>query len=483
MVSRAAGVMDDRRWDRRSFITLGFVLGVTAVSARPAQATYEAIKELIMADLPSKVAAVYWTRWNSGIRLTQVPSSYNELLLFAAAKAGAEGAVSWGMNDIAADIKTCRDRGQKVILSCGGAGNGINFHSRYVSQSFVDSIVRINGELGGNKTAPVLDGVDLNTFEADATPNLPEYLWIAAELRRQLGSQFGITSPPAPWSDRDKQFCKGMLAAGAMTYAAPQYYDGPGLADPNYIVSNVDEWIRDVAGGDASKIVVGFGMENLANYSTIDQIKDAWNRIESKHPTIRGAFLWQHKTDSDRGWAFANQVIPLIGPTTGTVPPVVVPPTTEPPVTGKKVTLGTASYALAGTDIARAADALVVYTKATGVATTTNIYGAEATVVAGKIQSITDRQTTGGLGVAIPQDGYVLSGHGAARLWLLEQAQVNDVVTGDVPAVPKPPVVEPPVTEPDPDYDVTKSPFYAPKGSTLAVLRTKHNALVEHLGL
>ena len=156
-------------------------------------------------------------------------------------------------------------------------------------------------------------------------------------------------------------FCKAMLAVGAMDYAAPQYYDGPGLSDPNYIVSNVTSWIKDVAGGDASKIVVGFGMESLANYSTIDQIKDAWNRIKVAYPTIRGAFLWQHKTDSDRGWAFANQLIPLIGTTT--TPPVVPPPVVTPT---KKVILGTASYPLAGTNIARVADALVVYTPAKG---------------------------------------------------------------------------------------------------------------------
>jgi len=461
MVSHAVEVMDDHQWDRRAVISLWFALGFAIVSI-PAQAAYHTIKELIMAGLPSKVAGVYWTRWNSGIRLTQVPSSYNLLYLFAAAKSGSEGNVSWGMNDISADIKTCRARGQKIIMSCGGAGNGINFAGRTESTRFVDAIVRINGELGGTLTSPVLDGVDFNTFEADATPNATEYLWIAYELRRRFGSAFAITSPPAPWSDRDKQFCKAMINGGAMDYAAPQYYDGPGLSDPNYIVSNVKEWIRDVAGGDASKIVVGFGMENLANYSTIEQIKSAWNQIESAYPSIRGAFLWQHKTDADRNWAFANQVIPLIGTTTEPLPPITPPPT----VSGDKVTIDASSYPLAGTDIARQADALVVYTSKTGATTATNQWGAEVPVVAGKVQSVVDRQSTGGGGVAIPKDGYVLSGHGKAREWLLAQAQVGDKVTGNVPATAEP-----------------VSPFFAPMGCTLDQLREKHNALVKHLGL
>jgi hypothetical protein len=128
------------------------------------------------------------------------------------------------------------------------------------------------------------------------------------------------------------------------------------------------------------------------------------------------------------------------------------------------VTIDTSSYPLAGTDIARQADALVVYTSKTGTTTTTNQWGAEAPVVGGKVQSVADRQSTGGAGVAIPKDGYVLSGHGKAREWLLAQAQVGDKVTG---AVPKP----------------AESEFFAPVGCTLDQLREKHNALVKHLGL
>jgi len=413
-----------------------------------------------MSTPPSKVTAVYWTQWNPQIRLTAVPQGYNLLYLFAASKSGTEGGLAWSPSSIGGDIKTCRARGQLVVLSCGGAGNGINFSTRAVSTRFVDSVVRINTELGGTLTNPVIDGVDFNTFEAEAAPNTPEYQWIVAELRRRFGSGFAVTSPPAPWSQRDKEFCKTMLASGSMDYAAPQYYDGPGLSSPDYIVNSVNEWIRDVAGGNAAKIAVGFGIAAAPNYSTIDQIKNAWNRIESAHPNIRGVFLWQHKTDADGGWQFANQIIPLVGPST--VTPIPIPP----PVDQKKVTIGGSSYPLAGTNIPRAADALVIYDSKAGATTSTNVYGAEAPVLGTKVQSSTDRQTTGGPGVAIPQDGYVLSGHGAARVWLMENAKVGSVVTGDVPKPPEP-----------------VSPYYAPEGSTLDEVRQKHNALVKHLGL
>ena len=185
-----------------------------------------------MAKLPSKVIAVYWTRWNPGIRLTQVPQSYNVLYLFAAGRSGDAGGIGWGMNDIAADIRTVRALGQRVVLSTGGAGQGINFSSRAVSQRFVDSVVRINTELGGTLVSPAIDGVDFNTFEAEATPNTAEYLWMFTELKRRFGQDFGITSPPAPWKAQDKVMIREALSQGPHDLRRTAVLRRPGAGRP-----------------------------------------------------------------------------------------------------------------------------------------------------------------------------------------------------------------------------------------------------------
>lgn len=414
-----------------------------------------------MAGLPPKVAAVYWTRWNSGLRLTQVPTAYNVLILFAATRGGNPGDIVWGQNDIAADIRTCMGRGQKVVLSVGGAGEGISFSSRDVSQRLVNGVVRINGELGGSQQSPVLAGVDFNTFEANATPNTTEYLWMAKELKRIFGSDFAITSPPAPWNEADKAFCKEMIAQGAMDYAGPQFYDGPGLSDPNYIISVTKAWITQVAGGDASKIIVGFGIADAPNYSSVDQIKTAWNAIKQAFPTIRGVFLWQHATDSAKGWPFANQVIPLVGAVTQLeVRPIPNPPSPTPGDTtptgpapsnpAQVMKIGTSTYPISGTNVARQTDQLIGYTRASGYRTTTNQWGAEVRVAGGKVVGVVDRQPTEVmLGTVIPRTGYVLSGHGAARLWLLKNATVGKLVSGTLPTPPKGGIE--PDTEPEDD--------------------------------
>ena len=89
------------------------------------------------------------------------------------------------------------------------------------------------------------------------------------------------------------------------------------------------------------------------------------------------------------------------------------------------VTMDASSMALTGTDVARAADALVRYTATSGTVSPANQWGAEAGIANGKVTSIVDRQSTGAPPAAIPGGGYVLSGHGTARIWLLAHAKIG----------------------------------------------------------
>jgi peptidoglycan/xylan/chitin deacetylase (PgdA/CDA1 family) len=93
------------------------------------------------------------------------------------------------------------------------------------------------------------------------------------------------------------------------------------------------------------------------------------------------------------------------------------------------VTIGTATRAVSGTDVPRTTDALVVYTSASGGTSPANQWGAEASVSGGVVTALLDRQSTGASGASIPAGGYVLSGHGSARYWLLANAPVGASVT------------------------------------------------------
>ena len=111
--------------------------------------------------------------------------------------------------------------------------------------------------------------------------------WISTELKR-LYPSFLITAPPAPWNPRDLTFCQAMAAAGALDYAAPQYYDGPNLAQQSHVIDNIKQWISALG---ASHVVVGFGVaNNQTNYMIVDQAVATWNELQRTYSDLRGVF-------------------------------------------------------------------------------------------------------------------------------------------------------------------------------------------------
>lgn len=84
-------------------------------------------------------------------------------------------------------------------------------------------------------------------------------------------------------------------------------------------------------------------------------------------------------------------------------------------------------YDLFGTNKVRAGNTLVKYTADYPKTPHANRWGAEAVIVDDKVAEIVDGITTGKI-ANIPVNGYVLSGHGSARTWMLENLKVGDTV-------------------------------------------------------
>lgn len=76
----------------------------------------------------------------------------------------------------------------------------------------------------------------------------------------------------------------------------------------------------------------------------------------------------------------------------------------------------------------RWANFLVVYTPDRYAVSPANRWGAEVVVSGGVVTQVLDRALTGAPAPAVPADGYVLSGHGTARTWLLANLKVGDAV-------------------------------------------------------
>ena len=109
-------------------------------------------------------------------------------------------------------------------------------------------------------------------------------------------------------------------------------------------------------------------------------------------------------------------------------------------------TINGQSRAIDGTDVYRQTDFLVLYLpSATQTVSPANQWGAEVAVRGGVVSDVRDR-TDGAPPMPIPADGFVLSGHGASRLWLLANATVGAAVTSPTRGTPTPTPTPTPTT-------------------------------------
>lgn len=258
--------------------------------------------------MPSKIIATYFTLFSGVPRITEIPTTYNQIYLFHAVPNGTSGAfhLTYGTSINAAEILQVRTRGQRVVLTVGGANAGFNFQNRTQSTAFVNSIYTLYSSLGG------FDGLDFNTFENFVGSSSTEMIWIAQQLKATYGPNFSISAPPHPgqyYAPIDWSLMKAMSDAGVLDYAGPQFYDAPDFNNVPLVISIINDWVSHL--GDASKVVVGMG----ANYSggmPLSDVVTVWNSVRATHPTIRGLFGWSTQTDRTAGWTFASTMKPLV---------------------------------------------------------------------------------------------------------------------------------------------------------------------------
>ena len=293
--------------------------------------------------LPARLCATYFTLWGGGSRITSVPTTYNQIYLFHAVPSG-NGAFRFDYSNAVtkAEIKTCQDRGQRVVLTVGGANAGFNFQTRAQAQAFVNSFKVMYDQLGG------VDGCDFNNFEARIGSSPTEMTWIAQQLKAAYGPDFSISAPPAPgagWAPMDRTLTAAMAKAGVMDYAGPQFYDSSDLTQESTIVNLIDEWVANM--GSAEKVVVGLS-SNYGAGPTLATCQSAWKKIVAKHPKIRGVFAWSAQDDAGGGYNWGKTMGPLVGATlvtdTPTTPPVVPPPVVQPPVVSPPLPSGVVAY-------------------------------------------------------------------------------------------------------------------------------------------
>lgn len=265
---------------------------------------------------PAHIVAGYFPYWTlSPPRIRDASPQYNVIYIFAGQANAGGGDTDKSLNfsqpgdgrgaasNFSHDVQYARGvQGRKIIMSIDVAAQDGGFPTRAESQKFVDRLTSFYGRLGG------FDGLDWSTFGGPHAVDIDEITWISLQLKRKFPG-FVITASPAPWSAVDKEFCRVMVERGAMDYAAPQYYGGSNLADPEYVLANLREWIALLG---QSHVVVGFGINNAANYMNGLRAGATWTKIESSYPAIRGVSNWDINADERQGWVFAKGIGSLV---------------------------------------------------------------------------------------------------------------------------------------------------------------------------
>ena len=108
----------------------------------------------------------------------------------------------------------------------------------------------------------------------------------------------------------------------------------------------------------------------------------------------------------------------------------------------------------------RGVNQLVVYSRPTYSTSPASMWGCEVIVVGGAVTAVLDRQITGGPPAAVPAGGFVLSGHGTARMWINNNVTVGQKIVMSHRSVAE--VVPTPTYPPD-----TRAPV--PGASTVAI--------------
>jgi chitinase len=290
--------------------------------------------------LPKHVLAGYWQNFVNGAKalsLASVPTGYNLVdVAFADADAANDGGVTFSVDpglssalggytnaQFTADVKTLHGRGQKVILSVGGANGTISVASSSAATNFAGSVYSLMQTYG-------FDGVDID-LENGVNPTYMSQALNA--LHAKAGSGLIITLAPQTidmYQTTSDYFALALDIKSILTISYTQYYNSGSMngcdggvyseGTENFATAQACSQIQGglspaqvglgfpastsaAGGGYVAPSVVNAALDCLANGSNCGSFVPP-----AKWPTIAGAMTWSINWDASNGYAFETSV-------------------------------------------------------------------------------------------------------------------------------------------------------------------------------
>jgi hypothetical protein len=291
-------------------------------------------KESSISGLPTPFVGVYWDCYHDACpKLSEIPTDatgvggYNTIFIFQVLPSGTKGDLRFDCSSaqtvasLKTDIAAKRAAGISVRLTFGGAGGYLAISSPAIATTLVSSLQTIIDSIG-----PV-DGLDWDIEGGDLYPT--EMTWIGQQLKSIYGSDFVITMAPKPDDTTQARAAQTMYQGGALDCVSPQFYEQGALTHAE-MISNVTDRIDNIwlpaVGGNAAAIGLGFELA-AADNTTEDYMGPAtavtcWQNVQTAHPGLRGAFVWNASEEASDGALFINDVAPSIAGRTPAPTPI-----------------------------------------------------------------------------------------------------------------------------------------------------------------
>ncbi|MDX6415664.1 MAG: hypothetical protein QOG28_284 [Trebonia sp.] len=293
--------------------------------------------------LPAHVLMGYWQDFTNGatpLTLANVPASYNLVAVAFGTATTTPGQVTFSLDSTLAsdlggytqqqfidDIATLKARGQKVILSVGGANGAISVDDAASASAFASSVYSLIQQYGFN-------GVDID-LENGVNPT---YMASALEqLESDAGSSLIITLAPQTVDTQTTggdYFQLALDIQPILTMINTQYYNSGTMngCDGNVYAEGTENFITALActelEGGLSPSQVGIGLPASTSaagsgYVAPSVVDDALDCLAAgancgsfvppqTWPGIRGVMTWSINWDAANGYNFANTVAPYL---------------------------------------------------------------------------------------------------------------------------------------------------------------------------
>jgi chitinase len=281
----------------------------------------------------------YWQDFNNGaqcLTIAQVPTSYTIIAVAFANSTTTPGAVSFSIDSglsacisggyteaqFIADINTAHSRGQRVIISVGGANGTISVSDSTSASNFANSVHQLITTFG-------FDGVDID-LENGVSPT-----FMAGALQQLASMNPGLIITMAPQTvdvinTNSDYLALALQISNILTMINTQYYNSGSMlgCDGALVSQGTEDFITDQAcielETSLSPSQIGLGLPASASaagggvvapsvvVNALDCLAEGTNCATFKPPTtwpaIRGAMTWSINWDASNGFSFANTV-------------------------------------------------------------------------------------------------------------------------------------------------------------------------------